>query len=87
MGSLGIWELLLILVVAAIVLGPDKLPDTARQVGKSVRSFRGELKKMDDSLQTEIKDIVDPEDIKELRKDLDEIKQTLHDTKPIRKKP
>lgn len=85
MGSLGFWELILILVVAAIVLGPDKLPDTARQVGKSVRSFRSELKKMDDSLQTEIKDIVDPEDIKELRKDLDDIKKTLRETKPTKK--
>ena len=38
--SLGAPEILVILVVALIVLGPSKLPEAARQVGKAMAEFR-----------------------------------------------
>ncbi|NIR34626.1 MAG: twin-arginine translocase TatA/TatE family subunit, partial [Actinobacteria bacterium] len=40
MGNLGGMELLVILLVALIVLGPTKLPEAARQVGKAVNELR-----------------------------------------------
>ncbi|MCK4274699.1 MAG: twin-arginine translocase TatA/TatE family subunit [Dehalococcoidales bacterium] len=42
MGFLGIgsWEILLIIVLALIVLGPAKLTDFARTLGKTVRAIR-----------------------------------------------
>ncbi|QNB46775.1 twin-arginine translocase TatA/TatE family subunit [Thermanaerosceptrum fracticalcis] len=40
MPSLGLPELVLILVIALIVFGPGKLPDVGRAVGKAVREFR-----------------------------------------------
>ncbi len=40
MGNLGGSEILVILLVALIVLGPDKLPDAARQAGKLMHQFR-----------------------------------------------
>lgn len=39
-GNIGTWELILILLVAVIVVGPSKLPDVARSVGKAVGEFR-----------------------------------------------
>ena len=36
MGNLGSGELLVIFFVALLVLGPNKLPDAARQVGRAV---------------------------------------------------
>lgn len=33
-------ELLLILIVALLVVGPDKLPNAARSIGKGIRDFR-----------------------------------------------
>ena len=33
-------ELMVILVVALIVLGPSRLPDAARSVGKGMREFK-----------------------------------------------
>jgi sec-independent protein translocase protein TatA len=41
-------ELMMILVVALIVLGPTKLPDAARSVGKGMREFKESLSGGDD---------------------------------------
>ena len=38
--SIGPGELILILIIALVVLGPGKLPDVASSLGKSVREFR-----------------------------------------------
>jgi len=38
--NIGPGELILILVIALVVLGPGKLPDVASSLGKSVREFR-----------------------------------------------
>jgi len=40
MFGLGFSEIVVILVVALLVLGPRKLPDVARQVGKAMRDLR-----------------------------------------------
>jgi sec-independent protein translocase protein TatA len=41
-------ELMVILVVALIVLGPSRLPDAARSVGKGMREFKAALTSPDD---------------------------------------
>ena len=38
--GLGVGEVIIILVIALVVLGPTKLPQVARQVGKGLREFR-----------------------------------------------
>ena len=38
--SIGPGELILILIIALVVLGPGKLPDVAQSLGRSVREFR-----------------------------------------------
>jgi len=38
--NIGAPELIIILIIALIVLGPGKLPDVAASLGKSVREFR-----------------------------------------------
>lgn len=50
--NVGTPELLLILVVALVVLGPNRLPHAARQVGKAV----GELRRISTGFQTELRD-------------------------------
>ncbi len=44
----GPLELMVILVIALIVLGPSKLPDAARSVGKGMREFKESLSGDDD---------------------------------------
>ncbi len=39
-GSIGPQEILIVLVIALIVLGPTKLPEMARSLGKGVKEFK-----------------------------------------------
>jgi sec-independent protein translocase protein TatA len=41
-------ELMVILVIALVVLGPARLPDAARSVGKGMREFKEALTTSDD---------------------------------------
>ena len=38
--DMGIWEILLILVVALIIWGPGKIPEIARMLGRMVNTLR-----------------------------------------------
>ena len=38
--NIGTGELILILIIALVVLGPGKLPDVAASLGKGLREFR-----------------------------------------------
>ncbi len=40
MFNIGPWELALILLVALIVVGPGKLPEVARSIGKGINEFK-----------------------------------------------
>lgn len=44
--NLGPGELLLILAIALVVLGPKKLPEVGRSLGKGMREFKESLSSM-----------------------------------------
>ncbi len=44
--NLGPGELLLILAIALVVLGPKKLPEVGRSLGKGMREFKDSLSNM-----------------------------------------
>ncbi len=56
--SLGPAEILVILVVALIVLGPNKLPQAGRQLGRAL----SEVRKWTSDMKNEMKTVVDFED-------------------------
>ena len=43
MPNIGPLELILVLIIALVVLGPQKLPEVGRSVGRGMREFRGAL--------------------------------------------
>jgi sec-independent protein translocase protein TatA len=53
--SLGPAEILVVLVIALIVFGPKRLPEVGRQVGGALR----ELRKVQDTVQNEIRTVFD----------------------------
>ncbi len=58
MFNVGGGEFLIILLVALVVLGPQKLPEAARQVGKMVGEFRRISAGFQREMQTAMKDPV-----------------------------
>ena len=58
MFNVGGGELLVIMLIALIVLGPQRLPDAARQVGRVV----GDLRRISSGFQQELKDAFDTDD-------------------------
>jgi len=55
-GSIGIPELLIILVVVLLIFGPRRLPDMAKGLGQSVREFRKGLRDMRKEFDDEASD-------------------------------
>ena len=39
-GNIGPWELIFMLLIALIVVGPGKLPEVAKSIGKASREFK-----------------------------------------------
>jgi sec-independent protein translocase protein TatA len=48
MPGIGVPELLVILVIALIVLGPKKLPEAGRAMGKGMREFKDSINGVND---------------------------------------
>jgi len=65
--NLGPEKVLVVLVVALIVLGPEKLPQAARTVGTAYR----ELRRITGGLQAEVRDVFS-EPLREMRSAFDE---------------
>jgi sec-independent protein translocase protein TatA len=59
MPNVGPLELVVVLVIALIVLGPQRLPETARAVGKGLREMRDALTGHDDDEEDEDEDEVE----------------------------
>ncbi|MCJ7780361.1 MAG: twin-arginine translocase TatA/TatE family subunit [Acidimicrobiia bacterium] len=69
MGSLGTGEILLIVLVAMIVFGPERLPEIARKAGELLAKAREMSRAVTDTIDAEYGDIAAP--IKELKGEYD----------------
>ncbi len=43
MGNIGPMELVVVLVIALVVLGPKRLPEVGKSLGRSMREFKGAI--------------------------------------------
>ena len=54
-GSIGMPELVIILVIALIIFGPRKLPELGKSLGKSINEFKKASTELQNTLEQEIK--------------------------------
>lgn len=54
MPNIGAPELIIILVIALLVLGPGKLPEVGASLGKSIREFRKASGDIADSVKVDV---------------------------------
>jgi sec-independent protein translocase protein TatA len=53
MPTIGAPELIIILVIALLILGPGKLPEVGASIGKSIREFRKASTDLNDSVKVD----------------------------------
>lgn len=84
MFGIGMPEMLLILAIALIVIGPKKIPDLAKSLGRAMREFK---KATNDFKET----IAIDEDLSDVKKAFDDINTDIKDavdiTAPTKEKP
>ena len=69
-----------LLIIALVVLGPEKLPEAVRKFGK----FYGEFKKMSSGFQSELRNVLD-EPMREMRETADTLREVAQfDFEPTR---
>lgn len=66
MSTPGMWEWIFLAVLALLIFGPDKLPGIARNVGKTISTFKREAQ----STMDELKRSADLQDIREVAGEL-----------------
>ena len=57
MFNIGIPELLIIVAIALIVFGPNKLPELAKAFGRAMREFKKATEEVKESFEAETKDL------------------------------
>jgi sec-independent protein translocase protein TatA len=72
LSNIGVPGLILILVVALVIFGPNKLPEIGRAFGKSIREFKKATEGLADDIKADIQ-----EDIKEANAEKMDLKKNL----------
>ena len=73
-GSIGFPEFIMIFVVALLVIGPKKLPQFAKFLGKSLRVFKDTVTETKKSIKDELDKADITGDIQNLNKDIKDLR-------------
>lgn len=48
--GIGVWEILVLLLVALLIFGPKRLPEMGRSLGRGLREFKDSITGKDDEV-------------------------------------
>ncbi len=57
MGSVGTPEILLILVIALLLFGPQKLPELGKSLGRAIREFKKASSELQETIEREVEEV------------------------------
>ena len=80
MFDFGFWELTLVMIVLLLVVGPDRLPTLAGQVGRWLGKAKRILQSIRSDIESEIKAAELQEMLKKQQGEIGELKEILKDT-------
>ena len=78
MFGIGMPELLLLLAIALIVIGPKKLPDLAKSLGRAMREFKKATNEFKETIQID-------EDLSDVKKAFDGLGDDIKDSVSLKK--
>ncbi|MDI6688599.1 MAG: twin-arginine translocase TatA/TatE family subunit [Desulfobacterales bacterium] len=73
MFGIGMPEMILILAIALIVLGPKKLPDLAKSLGRAMREFKKATRELKESIDVD-------NELTDVKKSFDEMNDDIRKT-------
>ena len=89
---IGIGELVVVFLIALVVIGPDKLPEYAKQLGKALSELRKSTAGLNDEIKKDVivplneaakplKDAVEPvnDSVSQIKSDMNKVSKTLND--------
>ena len=81
MFGIGMPELILILAIALIVIGPKKLPDVARALGRAMGEFKKATRELKESMEVE----EDLRELKNVKSAFDDLNHKIKDPLSLKK--
>ena len=81
MFDFGFWELAIVLVVALLVVGPDKLPILAAKVGRWIGKAKRMVQSVRSDIESEIKAVELQEMLQKQQNEISELRSILSEAK------
>ena len=73
--GIGPLELVVVVVIAVVVLGPERIPEVAVQLAKAVRYLRGYATSATSQMRTELDELT--REYEQVRRELQEFRQSV----------
>jgi TatA/E family protein of Tat protein translocase len=72
--GLGPTELIVILAIALIIVGPRRLPEIGRSIGRAINEFKKSSQQIETQVRKEFQEIGEVTGVKDLRDTVDKLK-------------